>query len=244
MTQIKPLIFFFGFTALVLVNSEASLSLISFGESNLAQTIADNQTSGVARTVTLSGLESQKPYTLLVSLHISPLGLGMYNGDYYAYLRHISEDGTEQIAVLLNRIGRDPNNLSGYENNGIDITLSDSAEHDIHLAQQFLIGTNANSLSGNALTGSWQADARNVDPSFVTSGSARNSFLNPLGEMNPNGQWTLFVADMERGGEGKLVSWLVTLTPVPEPSSCTLLTIGLAALLLRRRRSRGSLARP
>jgi hypothetical protein len=46
------------------------------------------------------------------------------------------------------------------------------------------------------------------------------------------------VADMERGGTALLAKWGVTLTPVPEPNTISLLYMGLGALALYRRRRR------
>jgi hypothetical protein len=55
--------------------------------------------------------------------------------------------------------------------------------------------------------------------------------------MDPNGQWTLFVADMEAGGTGKLTGWEVrAVASVPEPAGVLLLGMGLLALVAYRRR--------
>ena len=58
---------------------------------------------------------------------------------------------------------------------------------------------------------------------------------------NPNGAWTLFLADLDFGEQGTLVKWGMVVTAVPEPSAWTLLGLGGFALgmrFLRRRRSR------
>lgn len=213
--------------------SQAALTLIEFGENNLAMPIPDYQSSGIQRTVTLSGLESQAPYLVTVSLKISPTGYGAYNGDFYAYLRHVSEDGLQsQYAVLLNRAGRTADNLSGDDGSGLEVTLADDATTDIHL-----YGTSGG-LVGSYLTGTYQPDGRTADPNTVLGSDSRTAMLNNLGTMNPNGSWTFFVADMERGGTALLAKWEVTLTPTPEPTAISLLYMGLGALALYRRRRR------
>jgi len=224
-----------GLALLMVPCGHAALTIITAGEKDLSLAIPDYQSSGVARTVTISGYESQAPYIVTASIKIDPVGYGAYNGDYYAYLRHISVDGLQsQVAVLLNRPGRTATNTSGYENSGMDVTFADDATVDIHLYQPS--ATTGGDLVGNYLTGIWQADARNTDPFSTVTSDLRSAFLNLLGTMDPNGQWTLFVADVERGGTGMLQSWSVKLTPTPEPNSVSLILVGLGAMLLNRRR--------
>mgnify|MGYP003336257063 CR=1 FL=1 len=232
MRNLLPMI---GFMLISTV-SHAALTLISIVEDNLSLAIPDYQSSGLARTVTISGYESQVPYIVTASIKISPVGYGAYNGDYYAYLRHITTDGLQsQVAVLLNRPGRTPSNTSGYENSGMDVTFADDATFDIHLYQP---NAGPGDLVGNYLTGTWQPDARKTDPFGAVASDPRTAFLNPLGTMDPNGQWTLFIADMERGGTGSLQSWGVKLTPTPEPASASLVLVALGVMLLNRRRRR------
>jgi len=237
--RVLPL-FVAGVSLLLVPCGHAALTIITAGEKDLSLAIPDYQSSGLARTVTLSGYESQTPYIVTASIKIDPVGYGAYNGDYFAYLRHITVDGLQsEVAVLLNRPGRTATNTSGYENSGMDVTFADDASVDIHFYQP--IATAGGDLVGNYLTGNWQPDARNSDPFSVVTSDPRTAFLNPLGGMDPNGQWTLFVADMERGGTGVLTSWSVKLTPTPEPSSGFLLvSAGTIWLAFRRRRSRSS----
>jgi hypothetical protein len=79
-----------------------------------------------------------------------------------------------------------------------------------------------------------------VDPLSALDTSLRTTTLNSLGLVSPNGTWTLFVADVEAGGTGQLTEWKVTMEGVPEPSSASLVILGLAAVLARRRRCRRS----
>ena len=67
--------------------------------------------------------------------------------------------------------------------------------------------------------------------------SPRSALLAPLGQMDPNGQWTLFVADMEAGGTGTLKGWEVqAVASVPEPAGVLLIGLGLLAMVVYRRR--------
>ena len=219
----------------------ASVSLVEFGEygaSAISAAIPDNNLTGMARSVVVSDYELKAPYVVTVSMKIVGTGTGAFNGDYYAYLKHVSTDGTmTQLAVLLNRLGRSAEKPSGYSDNGINVTLADSADEDIHNYRFALGGGHNNPITG-ALTGSWQADGRNVDPLAVLDTSLRTTTLNSLGTGSPNGTWTLFVADAQAGGTGQLTEWKVTMQGVPEPSSASLVILGLAAVLARRRRCR------
>ena len=217
----------------------AAVSLVEFGESGLTSVIPDNNLSGMARTVTVSGYELKAPYVVTVSMKITGTGFGAWNGDYYADLRHTSVDGTmTQLAVLLNRVGRSSTLGSGYSDNGMDITLADSAVRDVHESRLDFPGGNTNPI-GAMLTGTWEADGRNVSPLSVLDNSLRSTTLNDLGAVSPNGTWTLFVADAKAGGTGQLVEWKVTMQGVPEPSSASLLMAGVIGLLaLNRRRKR------
>ena len=207
-----------------------------FGERSLQLSIPDLDPSGLARSQTVSGLQAGLVYDLTVRLVIEGTGFGAFNGDYYAYLRHDSPGGGESgLAVLLNRVGRTGEVPSGYSDSGFEATFSDDARWDVHRYQVALGGV----LDG-ALTGTWQPDGRRVAPTVSLDSSPRTAFLEPLGKLDPNGSWTLFVADMEAGGTGKLVEWEVRGTPraiIPEPSSMALLWLGAVGLgwILRRR---------
>ena len=216
----------------------AAVSLVEFGESGLTSVIPDNNLSGMARTVTVSGYELKAPYVVTVSMKITGTGYGAWNGDYYADLRHTSVDGTmTQLAVLLNRVGRSSTLGSGYSDNGMDITLADSAARDIHEYRLDFPGGNTNPI-GAMLTGTWQADGREVNPLSALDSSLRSTNLNGLGTGSPNGTWTLFIADAKAGGTGQLTDWTVRMEGVPEPSSASMFVLGLAAVLAKRRRSR------
>lgn len=165
----------------------------------------------------------------------NPAAFGGWNGDLYAWLGH---DGA--LAVLLNRVGRSPSDPAGlgYDDGGLSgVVFDDQAPADVHFYQTTL------GFAPGVLVGTWQPDARLTDPSqpFDPSPAARAARLDVFNSLNPQGEWALFVADLEGGGEFLLDSWRLDLTvvPVPEPigfgaAAATLLS-GLAAWRLRRR---------
>ena len=209
----------------------------TLGETGLNQPIPDNDASGIARTYQASGLAVGVPYTLTVSLSVEPTGFGAFNGDYYAYLLHETPTGSGfGLAVLMNRVGSSVEQPSGYSDSGFSFTFADAAEQDVHKYRVSLGGA----ATGIA-TGTWQPDGRRVDPLVSLDTSARTALLAPLGQMDPNGQWTLFIADVETGGTGKLTSWQVRATAVvPEPTSVMLLGLGSLAWVACRRRRRSA----
>lgn len=166
-----------------------------------------------------------------VSIHLDISG--EFNGDLYAYLRH--ESG---ISILLNRPGRTLSSAAGYADGGFDITLQTSAANgDIHTYRNL-----TTPAANSPLTGTWQPDARAVDPANALDTTARTASLDVFNGMNANGQWTLFVADLQSGGTHTLNRWDLELTGVPEPTHTTLaigavLLIGCAVSKLRRSRT-------
>jgi hypothetical protein len=163
----------------------------------LNQAIPDGNASGLSdvRTVTsavanLSGVR--------VRLHVA----GEFNGDLYGYVRHVGA-GFTNFCVLLNRAGRTLGNPAGYADSGLEVLFEDAApDGDIHLYH-----TVTNPPSGTALMGVWQPDGRRVDPEAVSDATARATTLSSFNGVNPSGQWTLFLADLEAGGTNQLVSW-------------------------------------
>ena len=49
-------------------------------------------------------------------------------------------------------------------------------------------------------------------------------------DLDPNGEWVLFVADVSPGGVSRLVSWSLEVIRVPEPGPMTFMA--MIALLL------------
>ena len=184
--------------------------------------IPDGSLNGWNDTRTVTGASgSWNINDVQVTLDLS----GGYNGDLYAYLAH--DNG---FAVLLNRVGvgSAQGDGFGYANAGMNITLSSAgANGNIHWYG-----------GANIPTGSYQPDGRAIDPlspaSLFDTADPRADFRTFIGE-DPNGKWTLFLADVSAGGgESALLGWSLTVgaIPVPEPPPMTLaaLVLGLSVL--------------
>ena len=124
-----------------------------------------------------------------------------WNGDLYAYLVH--GDG---FSVLLDRVGH-PASSVGYGNTGFNVTLSLSG-NPIESYQSFSPQFNGN----GQLLGDWAAH------------SGLNTFL---GE-NPNGSWSLFIADLSGGGVTTVQSWGLQMDIVAVPEVETWIAAALA----------------
>jgi len=169
-----------------------------------------------------------------VKLNVS----GGFNGDLYGYL---SYNGV--LVPLLNRVGvaaSSPSSSFGYSDPGFTVTLSSSGSFDIHF-----YGRNSPTFNGSGqLTGTWQPDGRAIDPlsSPATFDSASRTNFSGYNNLNPNGTWTLFFADMSAGGgTSQLLSWELDITAVPEPVNVALAVfgVGLVGFSLARRWYRG-----
>jgi subtilisin-like proprotein convertase family protein len=183
-------------------------------------TVPDNSPTGLVDTRFISGSSILGITSVEVRLEFS----GGWNGDLHAYLTHDSG-----YSVLLNRPGRTALNSIGAGSSGMVVTLSDVADIDIHTGL---------SASGLAI-GTYQPDARAVDPALSLDTSPRTAFLSNFHGLAADGAWTLFVSDQEAVDQSTLVGWGLTINGVvPEPSRAVLLMFGLGAAMLRRRRSR------
>lgn len=171
-------------------------------------TIPDNSSLGASDTINTTFPGNHSILGLRVTLDIT----GGYNGDLYAFLRH--ETGTDVgFSVLLNRSGRTISNPYGYSDAGYRVTLDDAAPSDIHM---YRLTVNP---YGEALAGVWQPDARQASPYSVVDTSDRTAFLSSFIGQNPNGAWTLFLADVSPVGISTLNSWSIEITTAPEPGS-------------------------
>jgi subtilisin-like proprotein convertase family protein len=140
---------------------------------------------------------------LQVRLKIS----GTYNGDLFCYVTHGSG-----YSVLLNRVGRSSNNAFGYDDDGLDVTFDDGATNDVHGYGQI-----PNTPVGTNLTGMWVVDGRTNRPSEVVDTDARPALLSGFNGLDPNGNWTVFVADVGAGDAHTLVSWGLEISGTEAP---------------------------
>src|SRR5580704_4564134 len=180
------------------------------------ENVPQGDPSGLASTETLD-FSSVPNFSSIVDLTVTLNISGGLNGGYYAYL----VNNTGGFAILLNRPGTTSGNSLGYTDSGFNITLSDTAANgDIHLYQ------NVSNPGGGVLTGTWAPDGRNVNPATVVDTDPRTALLSSFIGTNPSGQWTLFLANLDYGEQGELVSWGMTVTAVPEPPSGVLAMLG------------------
>lgn len=171
--------------------------------------------------------------SVAVTLVLRPLGEGGFMGDLYATLTH--EAGG--YGVLLNRPGRRSGSPFGYSDDlAVGVTLAEDGTADIHQYRLTLTGSELVPLTGT-LTGRWQPDGRSTDPLAVLSTDARAAGLASFAGDDPAGLWTLFIADVSGGGEYRLDSWSLSVTPVPEPSGVVaVFALGALAWVLHQRR--------
>ena len=211
--------FFIGAGALLLVTAlPANAATVTLTQTVNAA-IPDNNDTGLVSIIPFSSTDT----------HLSQIELlietsGGWNGDLYAYLEH-----NGQLAVLLNRPGKTNANPAGAASSGLNVRLTDSALSDIHNA--------ISPTAGVPAVGTFQPDARPADPATVTDESPRSRFLATFTGIDPNGLWTLFIADLSAGDTATLESWSLAITAVPEPSTALFAALGSAPLLLLRRRT-------
>ncbi|WP_193213056.1 PEP-CTERM sorting domain-containing protein [Luteolibacter marinus] len=186
---------------------------------DVSAVIPDNSATGWSDTRYISSVSVE-----ITNVEVYLETTGGFNGDLYAYLTHDSG-----FSVLLNRVGRTESNPDGSFTTGMSVVFSNTADEDIH--------------SAVSMYGVYQPDGRNVSPLTVTETVERTATLMGFNGLDPNGGWTLFVADVSPGYEATVVSWGLTVTTseaVPEPS--TIIGAGVMSLLamFRRRRDRNS----
>jgi subtilisin-like proprotein convertase family protein len=183
--------------------------------------IPDNNPVGWTDTRTLSGITA----TTITDVNVRLSLTGGFNGDLYAYLQH-----TSGISILLNRPGKTATDAFGYGDSGMNVTFDDAAAGDIHNYQ--LVG---GSILGGA---SWQPDGRAVSPLTVVDTSPRTAMLSGFNGLNPNGTWTLFVADLSGGAVSTVASWGLEISAVPEPGQSVGTMLLLSSALMLRIRPR------
>jgi subtilisin-like proprotein convertase family protein len=191
----------------------------------LNQYIPDSPAGGVAYSFGFddTGLQIS---SITVTLSIS----GGYDGDLYASLSHGSG-----YAVLLNRVGGSVGNPYGSGSSGFAITLNMGLLNDIH---------NAGGTPGQPISGSdFSADGR---VNYTDTGRDTAHTLDAFNQVNPQGTWTLFFADLSPGSVSTLNAWSLDITTVPEPVNAALgclAGIFLLVTLVRCQRVRNLLRR-
>jgi hypothetical protein len=192
--------------------SELSAQVFLVSSPQLDMEIPDGQLSGINHQLNIDALPGETSYEVRVRLQIEGADIdGAFNGDFYATISH-----GNQKAVLLNRPGRSTTQPAGYPDSGLNLTFADRAEQDIHLYGELI-----ELDPGQPLTGLWQPDGRDINPNSVLDTSPRTALLEQFAGLNPDGQWTLFLADTEFGGNARLARWDLEFVPVPEPESAT-----------------------
>jgi subtilisin-like proprotein convertase family protein len=172
---------------------------------------------GISSTITSSGFVGTIS-SLTVTLDIT----GGNNGDLVGYL---SYDGV--VVTLLNRPGVTTGNPIGSMGQGFNVTIYDSPS--------LLNLNNALEAAGQQVQGNY-----NVNGTASLSGIGQNdgsaAFATAYGGMDPNGTWTLFLANDVAGGQAStLVSWGVSINAVPEPTNVALGIFGVCAAAARLR---------
>ena len=195
-----------GILLLAFLCGPAQGALYHFDSSSSAP-VPDGDRNGLQDTRTLTGIPSMIT-DVRVTLNIS----GGFNGDLYAYLNH---NGT--IVPLLNRVGVGGSDAFGYGGSGMNITLADGGS-DIH------------GVSNPTLNEIYAPDGRDIGPlssptSFDTA--SRVTLDGSFGGTDPNGNWTLFFADVSSGGgQSTVVGWSLDIVVVPEPINVALGVFG------------------
>jgi hypothetical protein len=137
---------------------------------------------------------------------------GGWNGDLYAFLAF-----GDRHAVLLNRPGRELLDAAGYGDPGMQVLLDDSAPAgDIHRYRDAAAGVLQVSPEG-LLQGVWAPDGRTTDPDAVVGTDGRSALLGSFVGLVPNGQWTLFVADLQPGGVHVVRGWELRIEEFSQP---------------------------
>jgi len=215
------------FAILIAVGAHAQTYTTNSYSQTVTTIVPDGNPNGVSSTINVSGL-----FGTIADLSVTLNMTNGYNGDIYGYLYNSSSGG---FAVLLNRVGVQGVDSFCYGDSGFHVTFT-LATNNIHYYRD-----QSYSLDGDgALLGNWGVDGRNIDPATnsATLGSTPptallDSFLNT----NPNGDWTLFLADMSSGYDSYWQDWQINLVTVPEPSTISILGIAIAAAVYVRRRS-------
>jgi subtilisin-like proprotein convertase family protein len=209
--------------ATILLAAGASASIVTFdsttqnGGNPINMSVPDGNPVGIISTINVNiSSWADSLNSLTMTLNIS----GGNNGDLRAYLSYGG-----QIVTLLDRPGVTHINLVGYTDTGFGVTLRDGSYGNLNTCG----GSSNTTTSDGQVTGTYNP----------ASGSTAFASYNGL---NPNGNWTLFIADMS-GGDisfSQLDSWSLTFNAVPEPVNVALAVFGAflaVPFMIRRIRS-------
>ena len=194
-----------GTVLLLACGSEATLSYVNqtltYGLGSGGLAIPDGSPVGVASSMLFNqNTTGNQMIDMTVGLNIS----GGYNGNLYAYL--ISPTGT--LVVLMNHPGSAPFYASG---SGMTVTLADGG-------------------SGGSIQSAAETAGQVLTGTYSVVGSLSSIAAPGANSGTGNGTWTLFFADLKRGGgQAYLDSWTLNLTVVPEPIT---LSLGLFVAML------------
>ncbi len=170
--------------------------------------IPDGDKSGLASAQTISS-----PITSVTGLKVSLKLSGTWNGDLYCFLTHGAGH-----CVLLDRPGRSVASELGYNDVGLDVTFDDAATNgDIHVYRLQFSGGQGTAIAA-PLTGAWAPDGRVTSPINALETDERSAFLSSFNGTDPNGEWVLFVADLETGDLHTLESWGLEITGDTAPA--------------------------
>ncbi len=189
------------------VTAQAGIFFDSTDTSPDGMVIPDDNPNGVESTTSVGGL-APVIRDVVVYLNVS----GGYNGDLYATLNLGGSSGT--TVILLNRIGSSPGNPFGSSTAGFGDPTGETYEF---------------SLSDAAATSIHNYDGTGT--SYQPDGGTLSSFNG----LNPNGDWTIFFADMASGGgdsPSTLVSWGLDIAAVPEPVNTALCVFAGLGLII------------
>jgi len=114
--------------------------------------------------------------------------MGMFAGDYKAYLTYMNSAGEGKWINLLDRIGASAGEPEGSAANGIEATFSD-----------YGTGQAINSATGDPIAGTLQP------------GSGDTLLQEAMGAISAAGSFFMTVGDLSEGGLGVLDSWSVSL---------------------------------
>src|SRR5262245_16522405 len=186
----------------------------------LGAVIPDADKSGLASVQTLS-----TPITSVTSLKVSLKISGSWNGDLYCFLTHGSGH-----CVLLDRPGRTGASNFGYNDPGMDVTFDDAATNGDNQVYRLQL-SGSQSVAIAPLTDAWAPDARVACPTNALETDARSAFLSSFNGVDPNGEWVLFVADLEAGDIHILENWALEITGDTSAKQLNATTPATAAVL-------------